>query len=161
MARTKTKSTNAEPLELDGRTLEGGGQLIRIAICLSALMRRSIRITNIRGNRSGGGGLKAQHLACVSWLAKASNANLSGAAKGSKDLLLNPGEIEGDVSPAFTQCTLRDGSQVYETRLDIGTAGSTGLALQAILPFILFSHLPSQIPIHLRISGGTNVSGSP
>lgn len=65
MAKTKTKFTTEEPLELDGRTLEGGGQLIRIAYCLSALTRKAIRVTNIRGNRSGGGGLKAQHLACV------------------------------------------------------------------------------------------------
>lgn len=71
------------------------------------------------------------------------------------------GEIEGDVSPAFTKSSLRDGSQIYEIRVDIGTAGSTLLAMQAVLPFILFSKFPSQIPIHLHLSGGTNVSGFP
>lgn len=55
----------------------------------------------------------------------------------------------------------RYGEPVYECRLDIGTAGSTGLALQAILPFILLSKLQSDIPIRLTLSGGTNVSGSP
>lgn len=45
---------------LSGTTLEGGGQLLRVATALSALTRRSIQIDNIRGNRSGGGGLKAQ-----------------------------------------------------------------------------------------------------
>ncbi|EME84588.1 uncharacterized protein MYCFIDRAFT_134777 [Pseudocercospora fijiensis CIRAD86] len=147
--------------DLDGRTLEGGGQLIRIAYCLSALTRIPVKVENIRGNRSRGGGLKAQHLACVQWLARASNAQLSGAGTGSKTLLFTPDKSTADPSPAFTKKTLQDGNQAYECRLDIGTAGSTGLALQAILPFILFSPLPSPLPIHLRISGGTNVSGSP
>ncbi|KAF7197687.1 RNA 3'-terminal phosphate cyclase [Pseudocercospora fuligena] len=148
-------------IELDGRTLEGGGQLIRIAYCLSALTRIPVKVENIRGNRSGGGGLKAQHLACVQWLGRATNAQLSGAGKGSKTLLFTPEKATSEPSPAFTKKTLPNGQQVYECRLDIGTAGSTGLALQAILPFILFSPLPSQLPIHLRLSGGTNVSGSP
>ncbi|CZT25621.1 uncharacterized protein RCC_11289 [Ramularia collo-cygni] len=161
MAKNKTKVATQEPLVLDGRHLEGGGQLIRIAICLSALTSKPIQIENVRGNRAGGGGLKAQHLACVNWLAKASNANISGAEKGSKTLLFSPGKLEGVVSPAFTECASKDGSHIYQTSLDIGTAGSTGLALQAVLPFILFSNLPSHVPIHLRISGGTNVSGSP
>ncbi|KXS95246.1 hypothetical protein AC578_9455 [Pseudocercospora eumusae] len=148
-------------IELDGRTLEGGGQLIRIAYCLSSLTRIPVKVDNIRGNRSGGGGLKAQHLACVQWLGRATNAQLSGAGKGSKTLLFTPEKFTGEPCPAYTKKTLQDGRRVYECRLDIGTAGSTGLALQAILPFILFSTLPSPLPIHLRLSGGTNVSGSP
>ncbi|KAL5114368.1 hypothetical protein ACEQ8H_007758 [Pleosporales sp. CAS-2024a] len=51
------------PIHLEGTTLEGGGQLLRIALALSSLTRTPINITNIRGRRSGGGGLKAQHLA--------------------------------------------------------------------------------------------------
>jgi RNA 3'-terminal phosphate cyclase (ATP) len=39
---------------LDGRTGEGGGQLVRIAACLSALTGTPIRIHNVRGNRGGG-----------------------------------------------------------------------------------------------------------
>ncbi|KXT15411.1 hypothetical protein AC579_2183 [Pseudocercospora musae] len=148
-------------IELDGRTLEGGGQLIRIAYCLSALTRIPVKVENIRGNRSGGGGLKAQHLACVQWLAHAANAQLSGAGQASKTLLFTPEGSTGEPSRAFAKKTLQDGRQVYECRLDIGTAGSTGLALQAILPFILLSPTPSQLPIHLRLSGGTNVSASP
>ncbi|KJY01875.1 rna 3 -terminal phosphate cyclase like protein [Zymoseptoria brevis] len=153
--------TTSNPLELDGRTLEGGGQLIRIALCLSALTSTPTRITNVRGNRSGGGGLKAQHIACVEWLAKARNATVHGATKGSQTLLFQPGGYEGDLSPVFTKRTLDDGRQVYECRVDMTSAGSTALVLQAILPFILFSRLPSPLPIHLHLSGGTNSSGSP
>jgi RNA 3'-terminal phosphate cyclase (ATP) len=154
-------------MELDGRTLEGGGQLLRLAIGLSALNSVPIKITNIRGNRSGGGGLKPQHLACVNWLAHACNATVSGAEKGSKSLEFTPGQL-GSASPAyrFVEDTTA-GSKFWECRLDIKTAGSTGLALQAILPFILFNPPKnddgtlSTIPIRLTISGGTNVSGSP
>lgn len=149
---------------LDGRTLEGGGQLLRLALCLSALTSIPVRIHSIRGNRSGGGGLKAQHLACVSWLAHACRARVEGAEKGCKELLFVPAKA-GELSPAFTKrkVTGSDGEkgEVYEARLDIKTAGSTGLALQAILPFILFTDFPSPLPVQLTISGGTNVSQSP
>ncbi|KAK3676895.1 hypothetical protein LTR78_003099 [Recurvomyces mirabilis] len=161
-------------LTLDGRTLEGGGQLLRTAICLSALTSTPLKIHHIRGNRSGGGGLKAQHLASVKWLAEACDAHVEGGEKGSTDLLFEPGQgrgrgkgvVGGDGVPAvFTKKTLPDGDgeKVWEARLEIGTAGSTGLALQAILPFILFTKLPgdARLPVHLTLSGGTNVSGSP
>ncbi|KAK1070278.1 hypothetical protein LTR12_006517 [Friedmanniomyces endolithicus] len=162
----------ASPIELDGRTLEGGGQLIRIALCLSALTSVPVRIANIRGNRSGGGGLKAQHLACVNWLAQACNARVEGAEKGAKTLLFVPGAARSageidvlDLPPVFRKKALENGSRIWDARLDIGTAGSTGLALQAILPFVLFTKLPGSeengIPIRLTLSGGTNVSGSP
>jgi RNA 3'-terminal phosphate cyclase (ATP) len=153
--------------ELDGRTLEGGGQLLRLAIGLSALKGVPVKITNIRGNRPAGGGLKPQHLACVNWLAHASNAMISGAEKGSKSLEFIPGQL-GSVSPAYSLVKdTKTGVMFWECRLDIKTAGSTGLALQAILPFILFNPPKnddgtlSTIPIRLTISGGTNVSGSP
>jgi RNA 3'-terminal phosphate cyclase (ATP) len=152
---------------LDGRTLEGGGQLVRLAVGLSALTNTPIKIANIRGNRSGGGGLKAQHIACVDWLAHASNATIFGVGKGSKSLDFRPGEM-GLRSPAYRLVTdKQNGEEFWECKLDIKTAGSTGLALQAILPFILFKppinddSTLSKFPTHITISGGTNVSGSP
>lgn len=154
-------SKTKDCLKLDGRTLEGGGQLVRTALCLAALTGTAIQITDIRGNRSGGGGLKAQHLACVRWLAHACNATVQGDEKGSKTLVFEPGHIEGGLSPTFKKRKLDSGLDVYECQLDIGSAGSTGLALQAILPYILFTKFPSPLPIHLTVRGGTNVSGSP
>lgn len=41
-------------VELDGRTGEGGGQLVRIAIGLSALTGTPVHIHHVRGNRPGG-----------------------------------------------------------------------------------------------------------
>jgi RNA 3'-terminal phosphate cyclase (ATP) len=155
------------PIILDGRTLEGGGQLVRLAVGLSALTNVPIKITNVRGNRSAGGGLKAQHLACVNWLAHACNATVSGAEKGSKTLDFRPdGTVQASSAYHFVNDE-GDESKHWECGLDIKTAGSTGLALQAILPFILFNPPKnnngtlSEFPARLTISGGTNVSGSP
>lgn len=145
---------------LDGRTLEGGGQILRLSLSLAALTSQPIRITHIRGNRSGGGGLKAQHLACVNWLARACRARVQGAEKGSLELVFEPGEAE--VEKVYVR---KDG--YCEAKVEIRSAGSTGLALQAVLPFIL-SAPPreadgevSELPVRLKLSGGTNVSGSP
>lgn len=89
----------------------------------------------------------------------------TGANLKSKTLIFEPAKAGWNArfvehSPAFKK-VMRYGEPVYECRLDIGTAGSTGLALQAILPFMLLSKLQSDIPIRLTLSGGTNVSGSP
>lgn len=47
-------------VKLDGTVGEGGGQLVRIAIGLSALTGTPVRIDNVRGNRPGKrGGNKA------------------------------------------------------------------------------------------------------
>lgn len=45
-----------KPIELDGTTGEGGGQLVRVAVGLSALTSQPVRIVNVRGNRQGGRG---------------------------------------------------------------------------------------------------------
>lgn len=42
-------------IEIDGRTGEGGGQVVRVAVALSALTGQALKITNVRGNRKGGG----------------------------------------------------------------------------------------------------------
>ncbi|EMC94203.1 hypothetical protein BAUCODRAFT_26381 [Baudoinia panamericana UAMH 10762] len=151
-------------LSLDGRTLEGGGQLLRIAVCLAALTGSPVQIHNIRGNRSGGGGLKAQHLACVDWLGRACQAHVEGAVKCSRTLSFVPAGAKFGfpaLPPVFKKQTLSDGRRVWDSSINIGTAGSTGLALQAVLPFVLFTRFPSTLPIRLTFTGGTNVSGSP
>lgn len=147
---------------LDGRILEGGGQLLRLSLSLAALTSNPIQITHIRGNRSGGGGLKAQHLACVNWLARACAAEVKGAEKGNSELVFEPAHAEGKSEHVYAR---KDG--YWEAKVDIGSAGSTGLALQAVLPFVLFSPPReqdgslSELPVRLKLSGGTNVSGSP
>jgi RNA 3'-terminal phosphate cyclase (ATP) len=143
------KSTPPPPLHLEGTTLEGGGQLLRIALGLSSLAKKPITITNIRGKRSGGGGLKAQHLTSAQWLGQACNARLSGVGLKSKQLTFTPDQ----------NATTNLDNQGGEVRITQSTPGSVNLIFQAILPYILFCG--ATLPIRLRITGGTNVSNSP
>lgn len=45
-----------KPIALDGRTGEGGGQLVRLAVALAAITSQPVTITNVRGNRPKDGG---------------------------------------------------------------------------------------------------------
>lgn len=60
MVKTKEEGL----VTLDGRTGEGGGQVVRVAVALAALTGTPLRIDNVRGNREGhrGGGENLQHL---------------------------------------------------------------------------------------------------
>ena len=145
------------PIRLEGTTLEGGGQLLRLATCLSALTSTPINITNIRGRRSGGGGLKAQHLTSVQWLGAASNARLSGAGLKSKEITFTP------TTRSTSGLEWRNGGDVS---IKQNTPGSVNLVLQAILPYMLFSNVSCEEDaieesIRVKITGGTNVSNSP
>jgi RNA 3'-terminal phosphate cyclase (ATP) len=138
------------PIRLEGTTLEGGGQLLRIAVGLSSLTKKPINITNIRGKRAGGGGLKAQHLTSVQWLGQACNARISGAELNSKEITFTPNTTNDRFKEQF---------ESGEVWIKQTTPGSVNLVLQAILPYLLFSGAHG--PIRVRITGGTNVSSSP
>ena len=91
-------------VHLDGTTLEGGGQLLRLGLTLSSLLRLPVHVTRIRGKRgpkstSGkSGGLKPAHLAGARWLAKATSAETEGLELRSTDLTFQPsrGRADGD-----------------------------------------------------------------
>ncbi|OCL06935.1 RNA 3'-terminal phosphate cyclase-like protein [Glonium stellatum] len=159
-------------VHLRGTTLEGGGQLLRIAIGVSALTGIPIEITDIRGNRSGGGGLKMQHLSAVNWLGTVCKADMTGAEQKSKNLYFAPSTDRIGSFQGYREHTLSDGNTVADVQISQSTPGSIGLVLQAILPFLIFSgsslSTPKENdvntepkPIHIKISGGTNVSHSP
>ncbi|KAI1323582.1 RNA 3'-terminal phosphate cyclase [Xylariaceae sp. FL0255] len=137
-------------LLLDGRTGEGGGQLVRLACALAAVTSQPVRINNVRGNRSGGrgGGLKAQHVAAIKWLAAATDAAVDGLSVGSKTLEFRP------FAPP-TALKSRKITIAAETR-----SASTLLILQAIFPYLLYAGNADGDPIELEINGGTNCSFS-
>jgi RNA 3'-terminal phosphate cyclase (ATP) len=137
------------PIHLEGTTLEGGGQLLRLALGLSSLTKKPINITNIRGKRSGGGGLKSQHLTSAQWLGQACNARISGAGLKSKEITFTPDPNQ----------YLNLDNQGGDVRINQSTPGAINLVLQAVLPYLLFSG--SSSPIRVRITGGTNVFNSP
>ncbi|KAI9715097.1 MAG: hypothetical protein M1812_006215 [Candelaria pacifica] len=159
------------PIHLLGTTLEGGGQLLRIALSLSSLTHLPLQITHIRGGRPSSG-LKTQHLTCVNWLGLACNATLEGAEKKSRTLLFKPSTEPTNPKHWWKTRSLAGGRKIRECIIDIGSPGSIGLVLQAVLPFILFSsptsfegstasEMDNTTPINLTIKGGTNVSFSP
>lgn len=150
-------SSRGEILHLPGTTLEGGGQLLRLSIGLAALTSTPTRISNIRGNRSGGGGLKGQHLAAMSWLASACGARVKGMEKKSRELVFIPGEatLDGEDIPAGL---IQMDAKIHKT-IDIGSPGAVTLVFQAILPYLLCA--PASEPVSVTVLGGTNVSNSP
>ena len=126
-------------IKIDGSFGEGGGQILRTALALSAIEKKPFEMFNIRAGRKKPG-LAAQHLQCVEALAQICDAEVSGARVGSLSLRFYPGEI-------------KNGNYCFE----IGTAGSVSLVLQTIfLPLSLIEGSSSVI-----IRGGTHVPFSP
>jgi RNA 3'-terminal phosphate cyclase (ATP) len=121
-------------LTIDGSIGEGGGQILRSALSLAICARRAFRIVNVRARRPKPG-LRPQHLAAVRAAAEICSAHVEGATVGSRMLTFVP----GPVAPG-------------EYEFAIGTAGSTSLVLQTILPALLTAARPSG----LRLEGGTH-----
>ncbi|MCY0867942.1 MAG: RNA 3'-terminal phosphate cyclase [Desulfurococcus sp.] len=126
-------------LEVDGSIGEGGGQVLRYALALSSLTLRPVRIYNIRAKRDNPG-LRPQHLTAVEALRELTRAEVENARVGSTEIVFKP---------------RYRGSSISE--IDVGTAGSITLVLQAILPVLAFTKGSSRI----RLKGGTNVPWSP
>jgi len=128
-----------EIIKLDGSFGEGGGQILRSALTLSAITGIAFEIANIRSNRKKPGLLR-QHLTCVNAVAKICNAKVTGNEMGSTTLFFNPG-------------TVKPGNYHFQ----IGSAGSTSLVLQTIVPILMIASGPSKI----TIEGGTHVAFAP
>jgi len=126
-------------IEIDGSHGEGGGQIIRTALSLSCLFHKPFRIFNIRKNRRKPG-LMPQHLTCVKAAQHITSAEVIGGLQGSTELFFSPGKV-------------RTGNFSF----DIGTAGSTSLVLQTIIPALVFAGQKASV----TLTGGTHVPLSP
>ncbi|KAM0342812.1 hypothetical protein ACHAPU_009176 [Fusarium lateritium] len=137
-----------KPVELDGRTGEGGGQVVRVAVAIAALTGQAVTITNVRGNRERGGGLKSQHVTSIQFLAGITDADVEGLSVGSKTVTFAPRR-------GPTELIQRD----INISADSGSASAL-LILQAVFPYLIFAGNDSGEPVELKISGGSNVSFS-
>ena len=126
-------------LTIDGSRGEGGGQILRTALALSAVTGAAFRIEKIRAGRARPG-LMRQHLTSAQAAAEICGARMEGAEPGSTSLRFEPGRV-------------RAGAY----RFAVGTAGSTTLVLQTVLPALLRADAPSS----LVLEGGTHNPSAP
>lgn len=127
------------PIRIDGGQGEGGGQIVRTALFLSALLQRPVTIERIRAGRPKPG-LKPQHVSILRGLESMCGARVEGAGVGSTRLEFRPAPV-------------RPGT--YE--VDVGTAGSIPLVLQTLLPVCLLA----EGQVDVTIQGGTDAAMAP
>ena len=126
-------------ITIDGSFGEGGGQILRSSLALSLVTGKPFSIERIRAGRKKPG-LQRQHLTAVRAAAEVGQAEVQGASLGSTRLTFVPREV-------------RPGQYHFA----IGTAGSTTLVVQTVLPALLLAAEPSQ----LRLEGGTHNMNAP
>lgn len=136
---TRSPGYNAPMIEIDGKYGEGGGQILRTSLALSAVTGKPFRIYDIRHARPRPG-LGKQHLECVRAAGAVSGAVVRGHALGSREIVFEPG-------------TARAG----EYEFNIESAGSTLLVLQTVFPILSLAGEPSEV----RITGGTHNTAAP
>ena len=126
-------------ITIDGAQGEGGGQILRTSLALSALCGKPIAIENIRAKRNKPGLLR-QHLTGFLAIATITDAKVTGAELGAKRLTMRPGAVKpGDYHFA------------------VSTAGSACLVFQTVLWPLAFANGPSRVVFE----GGTHNSKSP
>lgn len=121
-------------IEIDGSAGEGGGQIVRSSLALSIITGKPFVVRNVRANRSKPG-LLNQHLTAVNAAATISDAQVSGAKLHSSRFTFHPGAVKPG-----------------NYKFNIGTAGSTTLVFQTILPPLMMAASASRIELH----GGTH-----
>ena len=126
-------------IDIDGSFGEGGGQILRTSLSLSLITHTPFRLRNIRQRRAKPG-LQRQHLTAVRAAAALGRAAVTGDAVGSSELSFTPGQV-----------------MAGDYHFPIGTAGSTSLVFQTVLPPLLMARGSSE----LLLEGGTHNTGAP
>jgi RNA 3'-terminal phosphate cyclase (ATP) len=131
---------SSDLVKIDGSQGEGGGQILRTAISLSAITGKPIEVSNIRANRTNPG-LRPQHMAGIRIIADLFHAKSENLKVGAEWIRFSPSDIFEGGSIKF----------------DIGTAGSIPLILMTVVPAVSLSNNSLQI----EVTGGTDVKASP
>lgn len=126
-------------IRIDGSQGEGGGQILRTSLALSAYSGKPFQIDNIRSKRKKPG-LMRQHLSCVHALQLICSARMEGDEISSQSLTFVPGQV-------------RSGQYHFA----VGTAGSAMLVLQTLLPPLMMAGGKSTV----ILEGGTHNPLSP
>ncbi|MBF7073548.1 RNA 3'-terminal phosphate cyclase [Glaciecola sp. MH2013] len=124
---------------IDGAQGEGGGQVLRTALTLSMFTQQNIELVNIRAGRKKPGLLR-QHLTSVLAAQEVSDAITEGVELGATRIRFSPR-------------TVKPGNY----RFAIGSAGSTTLVCQTILPVLSLAKESSTVVFE----GGTHNGMSP
>src|SRR2546425_12282084 len=103
-------------IEIDGAHGEGGGQLVRMAVALSALTAIPVRVVRIRAGRPVPG-LASQHVTALHAVAELCSGELKGVDVGSSTIEFRPG-------------TITPGRYAF----DVGTAGGVAGGRPAVPP---------------------------
>ena len=133
-------------LTIDGSYGEGGGQVVRTSLALSAITGQPVHLVKIRAGRRKPG-LMPQHLTGVRAVAKVCDAELDGAKLDSQELTFEPHS-----APRAGQYTF-DVAQFAKG----GSAGAVTLILQTVLLPLALAEGTSQV----TLGGGTHVAWSP
>jgi RNA 3'-terminal phosphate cyclase (ATP) len=130
----------AAPVRIDGSEGEGGGQILRTAVSLSAITGTPVEVANIRAKRPNPG-LRPQHITGVKIIADLFHANVENLRVGAEWIRFEPSDrFEGG-----------------SVKVDVGTAGSIPMILMAVVPAVSLSNNNLEI----EITGGTDVKASP
>jgi len=127
-------------ITLDGSQGEGGGQIVRTAVTLSAITGQPVEITRVRAGREAPG-LRPQHVTAIQAVGSLCDAQMRGVEIGSEALVFEPGS------------SVRAG----EYEWGVGTAGSACLVAQAIILPLALAPGETQVKLY----GGTHVPNSP
>lgn len=131
---------------IDGSYGEGGGQVLRTSLSLSALLGQPVRLERIRAGRRNPG-LAPQHLTAVRAVAQICAAEIQGAELGSQTLAFTP------QAPPQAGAYHFDVTQAAKG----GSAGAVSLIFQAVLLPLASANGASR----LTLQGGTHVPWSP
>ncbi|CAG8623461.1 8797_t:CDS:10 [Ambispora gerdemannii] len=149
-----TDSLTRDMLTIDGSLLEGGGQVLRNVVAFSCILKKSLKIENIRAGRDKpvSSGLRPQHATGLRLVRDIYQAKLNGDKVGSKAIVFEPNNV----------------TEATTFLADTKTAGSVTLMIQISLPPLLFSASPPKSifspppsAVNVILKGGTSSKAAP